>query len=77
MTLPNDDQKTILKAIREIYRKERKGGLTQMQLALDIGISASTMSLILRYPQYRPGGYVKRQCREYVEKVKQPCPVEA
>lgn len=76
MTLPNDDLKTLLRAVRVLYREAKKAGVTQTQFAIDIGISPSTLNFIIRYKGYRPGQYVQERLRSYVDKVRQQCPEE-
>jgi len=75
VTLPKDDLETLLDTVRLLYKLHYKGkGLNMTQLAIDAKVSVSTISLILKYPEYRPGRYVEDQLRAFIKRLKQKCP---
>jgi len=76
VTLPDEELRTLLKAIRALWREASKAGMSQTEFAIDAKVSPSSMSMIIRYPKYKPGKYVQKELREFIKRVKQRCPQE-
>lgn len=77
MTLPNNETKTLLKAVRALVEKALSAGLSIEKIAADIDISTTTVEQMMKYKRdYNPGKYVEMQLRAWVKKIRQKCPVE-